>query len=316
MNAQGAITITEGWKFYIEQWVIPQKCDLLRTREIARWSMATFGPRTPIEAVTVEQLEASMDAMVAAGKASGTRRRRLTIHYAMCNFNAKKKRVREFAKIMLPAASPPVQRSFEEEEVARLFAEPMPYRIWLFFVLDFETAARSKALEQLTYGRCDFTRRVVDYRLPGVNHKNKRRGEVAMSDYLFEVLWAAATKFGPPWKDDLIIPPGEYRPVAPNARRKPYDPMAPVRTSTTTYPGCARILKRCGLKERRIARHVGRKTWATLAAASGASHLQIGNVMHDTVATIEKSYVFIRVDKTHGLMNRVSPVAPRAAASA
>jgi integrase len=158
MNAQGAITITEGWKFYIEQWVIPQKCDLLRTREIARWSMATFGPRTPIEAVTVEQLEASMDAMVAAGKASGTRRRRLTIHYAMCNFNAKKKRVREFAKIMLPAASPPVQRSFEEEEVARLFAEPMPYRIWLFFVLDFETAARSKALEQLTYGRCDFVR--------------------------------------------------------------------------------------------------------------------------------------------------------------
>lgn len=309
-----SITVTEGWKFYIEQWVIPQKCDLLRTREIAKWSIATFGPRTAIEAVTVEQLEGAMDAMTLAGKASGTRRRRLTIHYAMCNFNAKKKRVKEFAKIALPPQSPPVQRSFEVEEVAHLFAQRMPYRIRLFFVLDFETAARSKALEQLTYGRCDFARRVVDYRLPGVNHKNKRRGEVAMSDFLFEVLWEAATKHGPPWKDDLIIPPGEYRTLAPRQRVKAYDPMAPVRPSTTTYPGCARVLKRCGLKERRIARHVGRKTWATLAAASGASHLQIGNVMHDTVATIEKSYVFIRVDKTHGLMNRVSPVAPCAVA--
>jgi hypothetical protein len=90
--------------------------------------------------------------------------------------------------------------------------------------------------------------------------------------------------------------------------------MAPVRPSTTTYPGLRAVLKRCGLKERRIARHVGRKTWATLAAASGASHLQIGNVMHDTVATIEKSYVFIRVDKTHGTSDepRVALVAPRA----
>lgn len=309
-----SVTVTEGWKFYIEQWVIPQKCDLQRTRAIAKWWITFLGPRAVIEAVTIEQLDAAMDAMVIDGKASGTRRKRLTIYYAMCSFNAKKKRVHEFAKIALPPPSPPVQRSFEEAEVARLFAEPMPYRIWLFFTIDFETAVRSKAGEQLTVGRCDWVRRVVDYRLPGVNHKNKRRGEVAISDVLFEVLWLAATKHGPPWKDDLIIPPGEYR-VGKGLKWKPYDPSAPVRSSTSTYPGCSKILTRCGLKERWVARHIGRKTWATLAVARGLTHLQIGDVMHDRIATVEKSYIFTRVDRTHALMNRVSPTSlPQVAA--
>jgi hypothetical protein len=38
------------------------------------------------------------------------------------------------------------------------------------------------------------------------------------------------------------------------------------------------VLAKVGLKERWVARHVGRKTWATLAQEAGLSHLQISAV--------------------------------------
>lgn len=295
-----SVTLTQGWKFYIEEWLIPEKCDVYRMRMIAKAMFNFFGPSKIIEKITRKDLAAWRDDFVARGRALPTARKHLSIYFAMCRYNALHNDLGAFALLTLPPPSAPIAEAFEPQQVALLFAQEMPYRIRLFFTLDFETAARSKAMEQLTVGRCFWDRRVVDYRLPGVNHKKKRRGEVAMSDVLFPVLWEAAHRWGPPWKDDLIVPPGE-----PNSRRRsrPYDPKAVVRRSVSTHPGCLKVLKKCGLYKYWVVRHIGRKTWVTNAANNGATSPQISAVVHDTIVTIQKNYLFPKVDKQHGLMN-------------
>jgi hypothetical protein len=79
----------------------------------------------------------------------------------------------------------------------------------------------------------DWERRVIDYRQPGVNHKNKRRGEVAMSDWVFDTLREMVFEIGPRHPDEYLIGNG-----TPRARRKV------ARGPTCTYHGCCRSSRR------------------------------------------------------------------------
>lgn len=66
-----------------------------------------------------------------------------------------------------------------------------------------------------------------------------------------------------------------------------------------------RVLKRAGLYERWVCRHIGRKTWATNAAVAGATDIEIGNVLHDTPAMVRKHYAISRPEKSLPVMNKV-----------
>jgi integrase len=48
----------------------------------------------------------------------------------------------------------------------------------LFWLLAFGTGARTAAMLDLTWDRVDLIRRTIDYRVPGVVYKNKRRAVV------------------------------------------------------------------------------------------------------------------------------------------
>jgi hypothetical protein len=70
------------------------------------------------------------------------------MYFAMCRFNVREEKFEKFAEIPLPKGGPPRTRSFTQEEVGMVWREEMPRRIRLFFLLDFGTAARSRAIEE------------------------------------------------------------------------------------------------------------------------------------------------------------------------
>lgn len=272
---------------------------MYRTRICAKETIRFFGPRKAIPAIQRSELYALADYITKeTGRSSGTARKTLSMYFAMCRFNVREGKFEKFAEIPLPKGGPPRTRSFTQEEVALVWRQDMPLRTRLFFLLDFGTAARSRAIEEAKVGNVDWDRRIIDYRHPGVDYKKKRRGEVALSDWVYETLRELVFARGPRHPDEYLIGNGKPRPG-----RKT------IKGPTSTYHACCQVLAKVGLKEKWVARHVGRKTWATEAQAQGLSHLQIGAVLHDTVTTLEKHYIFPRADQAHPLMNRV-PMLP------
>lgn len=293
------LTITQAFANYIREWIIPEKCGLERVHGCARILIPHFGPKRLISTITRNDLRDYIEMRSKAGKASATIRKELSFYYAACNHNMREGKLTAFDKVKLPDQGTPRERTFEDWEVQRMFEQPMDLRTWYFLWIDYEAAQRSRAIEQLTVGRVNLRTRLMDFRLPGVNHKKKRRGIVAISDALYPILDEAIHRFGPPWKDDLVIG------VSPCWRRNPKN-----KGVGCTYKQVRRVLERAGLYERWVCRHVGRKTWATNAAIAGATDIEIGNVLQDTPAMVRKHYAIAKPEKMLPVMNRYQRVLP------
>lgn len=286
------LTITQVFANYIKEWVIPQKCGVGRVHGCSRLLVPFFGPRRLISTITRNDIRDYIEMRRKAGKANGTIRREVSFYYAACNHNVSEGNLTLFQKVKLPPQGEPRERTFEEFEVQRMFAEPMDARTWYFLWIDYEAAPRSRAIEELTVGRVNLATRLMDFRLPGVNHKKKRRGKVMISDALYPIIDEAIHRWGPPWRDDFVIGVSKGR-----ARKKG--------AIGSTYRAVHRVLKRAGLYERWVCRHIGRKTWATNAAVAGATDIEIGNVLHDTPAMVRRHYAIGRPEKLLPVMNKV-----------
>lgn len=286
------MTITQAFANYIKEWAIPQKCGVARVHGCSRLLIPHFGPRRLISTITRNDLRDYIEMRGKKGKANGTIRREVSFYYAACNHNVNEGKLTIFEKVKLPPQGEPRERTFEEFEVQRMFAEPMDSRTWYFLWIDYEAAPRSRAIEELTVGRVNLSTRLMDFRLPGVDHKKKRRGKVMISDALLPIITEAIYRFGPPWRDDLVI-------GASMGRSKKKGAIG------STYRAVHRVLKRAGLYERWVCRHIGRKTWATNAAVAGATDIEIGNVLQDTPAMVRKHYAISRPEKLLPVMNKV-----------
>lgn len=232
--------------------------------------IATLGPDRDVSTLTRADGRAVVDHVLARGCSTATARRIMTTGNAALNHARKEERIAKVPKFQMPGRSEPRVRWLSREEHRRVMQQVMSPRLYRFFILAFHTGARSRAIEQLTWDRVDLARRTIDYRLPNVNHKNKRRAVVPISDALLPRLHIMHERR----RDDYVIGLGARGAVS------------------TVYHEAKRVLKAAGINERGIARHVARHTFASwlLQAKPPATIHQVAQLMGDTVAMVEKVY--------------------------
>lgn len=177
---------------------------------------------------------------------------------------------------LLPDAPPPRKRVLTHDEQNRVLMQPMKRRYRCMFIMLFATGVRSEAIEQLDWSRVDLVNRTMDFNLPGVNHKNKRRPVQTISDYLLPRLVA--------WK--------AYR-----DEKTPDDPyVIGAGTSgrcTSTYHACKKIMVQAGIDEFGVCRHVNRHTVVTRLLKNNVTSDKAGKFVGDNGTTIEKNYAHL-----------------------
>ena len=208
--------------------------------------------------------------------ADGTIRRELGALRAVLNWCMKMGELPADTKlpyIALPPASQPRENYLDVAEEARLWdvasgiaLGDAPFRvrrIGYFVCLALETAARSAAVEGLTWDRVDMVRGVIDFREAGKKLSKKRRVPVPVSKRLRPVL------------EDLFT------------RRDPVKPHV-LGGSGSTRKSFERLREAHGFDG--LTRHDLRRTWATLRAQRGVSLYDIAGVLGDNYETVAKHY--------------------------
>jgi integrase len=253
----------------------PSGMDLGRLCTIARNLCTFYGLDRDPQTLKRADIRAYREWRLGQNVTDPTVRRELAFLKAAINHERREERFTVVPHIDMPPQGNPRKRFLTEEEVKAVMRQPMPHRIKMFFILAFATAARAKAIEELTWDRVDFTNGLIDYRVPGRTYKKKRRGLVPMSDELRRRLEAA-------WE----------RPT-----RDPADPYVigrgPKGAVSCTYQQCKEVMRSAGIDEAGVARHVARKTFASHALQAGVPIAKVAAVLHDNPTTAEKAYAFI-----------------------
>jgi integrase len=251
----------------------------------ARRFLAFFGPNVPIETITRDEQHRYVDTRLGLGRASGTVRREMVAYHAAVRFTIEEGLLDAYPFIKLPPGGEPRIVWLDDAQIAHLFSfrEQMGERLYRFYRIAFNAPSRSRAIEEVPVGQVFFDRNVIDFRMPGVRYKNKRRGEVPISDELRPELEA--------WCKDR--PPHE--PVIGYGKRGKI---------STTYHSAQRIMKLAGFWKKGFPpRHVCRKTWASQAAQHGVTSQKMEQVLWDRAATIEKNYAFLRPSDAQSTIN-------------
>jgi len=189
--------------------------------------------------------------------------------------------------IELPPAPPPRDRWLTRAEAAKFLAAYQPdpearlTRAYRYIAMMLYTASRKGAVETLTWDRIDLERRLINFAEPGRRQTKKRRGWVPISDEFLPIVQRAWAERTSEFYLDCKTPPFHAWRAA--ARRAGLvDPQGKLTVSP----------------------HVLRHTWATWAAQDGVPLHQIAQVLHDTIATVEKHYAHHCPDHLRGAVNR------------
>lgn len=207
------------------------------------------------------------------GVVSASARKELAILGAALRHDVKEERLEKAPPIELPPGSEPRKRFLSEEEIRAVFRQPMSRRLRMFFRLAFATAARSRAIEELTWDRVDFEKGLIDYYVPGTRRTKKRRAVVPIADDLLRHLENARAW---PDRDDWVIGLGDRG------------------VCSSTYHEAKRVMIAAGISERGVARHVARKTFASHALLHKVPIAHVAAVLGDTVMTTERAYSFLK----------------------
>lgn len=259
------------------------------TREVGptqRYSLKavceSLGHLTPGE-VTSEALSEFVKRRKAGGCVNGTIRRDLNAFTAAMNWGVKNRKLEraEFPIIDLPPDSAPRDVWLDEDQERAFYAAAMAdsdglkrlSRVTRFVALALDTAARTEAIEDLTWDRVDFKAGKIDYNVPGRKLTKKRRTVVPISDRLLPVLERAyQERIG-----NYVLDPGDIR--------KAWQTF--VRASAWPH----------------IRKHDLRRTWATLAARAGVDMFQIAGVLGDDYGTVDKHYAKHLPEHLRGAVN-------------
>ena len=210
----------------------------------------------------------------ARGAKPATARRIMAFGVAALNHAKKEERIDKVPKFQMPAMSPPRLRWLTREEHRALMQQKMSPRLKRFYILAFETGARSEPIIELTWDRVDFAARTIDYRVPGVIYKNKRRVVVPISDHLLPRLQMMYETR----KDNYVIG------------------LSPTGKVTSTYNEAVKVMKAAGIKDA-VPRHVCRHTFASWLLQGDESRgvkpvsiERVAKLIGDTVAMVERTY--------------------------
>ena len=277
------LTIAELWTVYDKQHI--QKNVAATETAACSWKNLEphFGKLTPEhidESVVEDYLEARTEGEIGKPSVPATVRRELSALVACMNWHAAPERgkkrllkVQDVPHVSLPPESSPRDRWLTADEIKRLFAVEMTPRLRMFLMLALETAARKRAILDLTWDRVDFETGMIHYAVPGRKATKKRRPSVPISATLRPVLEAARQKDGP------VVPPGgDVWPQIQSAVRRAE--LAPA-----VERGTGASAQATG-----ISPHTFRHTAATHMARRGVPLYVIAGVLGNTLAMVEKVY--------------------------
>lgn len=276
------LTLFQCFSDYVEEHCLPTGGDPDRFWLAGRAWLDAIGNRdcatlTRADGRTIVQRE------LARGVKPATARKHLTMGLAALNHAKKEERLSVVPKFQMPAASSPRLRWLTREEYRRLLQVPKPWARQIFWLLAFNTGARTKAMLDLEWDRVDLANRTIDYRLPGKNHKNKRRAVVPINDALLPRLQSAyarrTSQYVVEGKDG-----GEY-------------------SAGVLYHQCKRDLAAIGIRERGVARHVARHTVASWILQAGGDCYDVAKLLGDTVGMVEKVYGHVEPKHLMGAAN-------------
>lgn len=275
--------LLDALRHYYHEWVIPNSRSPNRSLYVFKHLLRHNDPTKLIDGIGRQDGRAYVAARTEDGVKPATIRREMCLWLAALNHAVREERSKCKFGFQMPPMSEPRIRYLTREEYARLMRTPMPPRIYRFFLIAFGTGARSRAIEELTWDRVDLQRRVIDFRLPGVNHKNKRRVVAPISDALFPRLEAMHTRR----KDEYVIGLSERG------------------RCVTTYHDAKKVLRTMGINEAGVARHVARHTFASWLLQEGVSIYEVAKLMGDTVGMVEKVYGHMQAHHLLGAVNRL-----------
>jgi integrase len=189
--------------------------------------------------------------------------------------------------IELPPMPAARDRWLTRKEAAAFLAACQPdpaaplTRAYRYIAMMLYTASRKGAVEALTWDRIDLERGLINFSEPGRRQTKKRRGWVPISDEFLPIVQRAYKERTTEYYLDCTSPP--YHAWRAAARRAG---LVAADDTLTVSP------------------HVLRHTWATWAAQDGVPLHQIAQVLHDTVATVERHYAHHSPDHLRVAVNR------------
>jgi integrase len=259
---------------YLHEHAVENTADANRAAQsLLEWT-SVLGIDFDCNKFTVGDARRVLESMRRRGLAPGSLRRIMAWGSAALHHGNREGRIKiEIPKFPKIQGGAPRCRWFSREEHLLLMGADKPARLHRFYVLAFATGARSRAIETLTWDRVDLANRVIDYRIPGKDHKNKRRAVVPIGDSLL----AELTK----WErvDDYVIGCG------PSGR------------PTSVHHLGKRALRSIGIDEKGVCRHVARHTVASwMLQGDKARGIEPSPIHHvaemlgDRVGMIEKVY--------------------------
>jgi integrase len=290
------VTVGELWAVYFERH-IQAKTVAVRAAEYRWKNLEPHFGRLLLAQVTQEVVDAYERKRI-AGKIGekclpGTVRGELSYIRSCLNWCAhprrkiiKKLDVPDFA---MPDNHEPRDRWLKVPEIQRLLAsaralrndrknqEPRLSRGERFLWLALETAARKRAIEELTWDRVDFETGVIHYNVPGRRATKKRRGSPPISTALRPVLERAYAE-----------------------RRGNYVLDQPTDISRVVE----NIAAHAGLPD--VTPHVLRHTAATLMARRGVPITTIADVLANSVAVCERVYRHHCPDASRAAVEHIS----------
>ncbi len=274
------VPLAHAIRDYAREHAAPAGIDIHRIKGMAWDLIAHFDPQCDIAKIDRQATRTYANHRMTVGAIQGaTARKELSFLRAVLGHAEREARLVKVPKFYMPAANPPKTRYLTREEHRRLMTTPMPRRVWLFYLLAFNTGARAGAIESLTWDRVDLARRTIDYRLPGVNHKGKRRVVAPINDKLMPRLEGA---YRHPLRDEYVIGAGG-----------------------STVHACKAVLVSAGLNEPGICRHVARHTFASWLLQSEVPIYEVAKLLGDTVAMVERVYGHVAPEHLMRSANRI-----------
>lgn len=165
--------------------------DVKRVQETGRIIMRRLGATTPVLALNRNSGRVYAKQREQDGVSPASARRELGVLRAAIGHAKREGRIPEVPEIWRPNAATPRPFWITKEQYRELMRQEMTKRMRLFWMIAFNTGARSEAIEELTWDRINWKDRTADFRVPGVRYTNKRRIVAPVNDTLYAALeWA------------------------------------------------------------------------------------------------------------------------------
>ncbi len=190
------VTVAWIWREYLHE--MQDRPVAATMRHTAKALLPHFGDHDP-ETLTVDQCRSYVAMRRALGRADGTIHTELGHLRTVLSWAVKRRLISHAPHVERPAKPPPRDRYLTRDEATRLIEAAGFPHVRLAIILLLGTAARVRALLDLTWDRCDFERSLIMLRNPDDPASRKRRATVPMNGMVRAALSEARAGALTPW---------------------------------------------------------------------------------------------------------------------